>query len=385
MINSHQQRQQATQRTTLIGAIVNIFLAMTKIIAGSFGHSHALFADGLHSLADLFADGIVLLAAKYGNTAADHNHPYGHQRIETAATVFIALFLLFTGAGILWDALYHLLYQHLKAPITWLVLWIACASLFANEIVYRYTLVMAKRYQSALLTAHAWHRRSDAAASLIVIIGIIGALCGMPALDNLAALVMGALILKMAYKMGRQSLEELTDQGMDNAMLNAMSSAIQHVDGVIAMHQLRTRSMGGNIFADVHIMVDSFISVSEGHYIADRVHQLLRSQFPLIKDIIVHVDPEDDEVIPRPTDLPSRTALIALFEQSWQDLPGFEQLRWLNCHYINQHLTLSIALPLSLLSTTPQLSALYQQQLDLKLAEKTLHIYYYEKNVCKNY
>lgn len=372
-------RQRATERTTVLGAIINIVLALIKMAAGTIGHSHALFADGIHSLADLVADLMVYLAGKYGNAAADHDHPYGHQRIETVATAFVALFLFVTGGLIIVDAGRHIVMNLTPPPIQWLVLWIALLSLFVNEAIYRYTLKIAKQYESALLTAHAWHRRSDAAASLIVVIGIIGALCGAPILDQYAAILMGLLIIKMAYQMGRRSLEELVDQGLDNTTLEAMTAAIQAVDGVMATHQLRTRSMGGQIFADVHIMVNAFVSVSEGHYIADRVHQTLRHQFAMIKDIIVHVDPEDDEIIPRPTHLPSRTHIVALLEQSCHDLPGFHAIQWLNCHYLDQQIFLSIAIPLSTLTTlsAQALTERYQNQLYRVLANTTLHVFFY--------
>lgn len=376
---SIQEKRIATQRVTLLGAIVNILLALVKILTGYLGHSHALLADGIHSLADLIADAAVLWAAKYGNQAADNNHPYGHQRIETVTAVFIALVLLLTGFGIIFDAIQHL-QPHTKTVqnLEWNVLWIALASLVANEIVYRYTLSVAQRYHSALLKAHAWHRRSDAAASLVVCVGIVGALLGFAYLDNIAAVIMGLLILKMAYKMGRQGLEELVDQGLDNDTLAAIQNAIQQVDGVRAMHQLRTRFMAGRIFADVHIMVDAHISVSEGHYIADNVYQALKQQFTDIKDIIVHVDAEDDEMLVKSNRLPSRSQLNVLLQQAWSDLPGYAGLRQLNCHYLNQHLELDIALHLETLKShsTSELQHLYQTRLGRN--DSHLRLYFYE-------
>lgn len=371
-------RRRATQRVTGLGTLANILLAFVKIIAGYIGHSHALLADGIHSLADLIADGAVLLAAKYGNQAADHNHPYGHQRIETVTCVFIAIVLLATAVGIMLDAYSHL--QKAPQTLSWYVLWIAFATVIINEWLYRYTLRASKRYHSPLLKTHAWHRRSDAAASSVVCIGIIGTLSGIAYLDSIAAIIMAALIVRMAYQMGRQSLEELMDQGLDEETLKAMTLAIQRVDGVRAMHQLRTRSMAGSILADVHIIVDPHSSVSEGHYIADRVYQTLKQQFQPINDIIVHVDPEDDEVIPRPLLIPSRQQLQAPLQAQWSQHAGYSELRWLNWHYLNQSLEVSIALPLPVLTDhdATQLHELYQQGLLAVCPNSSLSLYFYK-------
>ena len=169
----------------------------------------------------------------------------------------------------------------------------------------------------------------------------------------------------------------MVDQGLDVSTLKDLEHTIQQVDGVIAMHQLRTRSMGGQIYTDVHILVNPTISVSEGHYIADQVHQTLRLKFPEIKDIIVHVDPEDDEIIPRPSNLPSRSALNALLYTAWHDLPGYDTKKWLNCHYLNQTIRLSIALPLHAYLTMPDVQEHYQQRLAALLPVSSLSIYFY--------
>lgn len=371
-------RQRATQHVTWLGIIADILLACVKIITGYIGHSHALLADGLHSLADLITDGAVLLAAKYGNQAADHNHPYGHQRIETMACVFIAIVLLVTAIGIMWDAYSHL--HHAHQTVSWYVLWVALVTVIINEWLYRYTMRASKQHNSALLKTNALHRRSDAGASGVVCIGILGALCGIAYLDIIAAAIMGVLVLKMAYQMGRQSLEELMDQGLDDDTLQAMTMAIQRVDGVRAMHQLRTRSMGGCIFADVHIIVDPHCSVSEGHYIADRVYQTLKQQLHPVTDIIVHVDAEDDEIIPRPLQIPSRQQLQTQLDNHWRHCAAYPEIRWLNWHYLNQRLELCIALPLSVLSdhSVTQLHESYLQGLRLACRDSSLSLYFYE-------
>lgn len=371
-------RRRATQRVTWLGVMANIVLALVKIICGYLSHSHALLADGLHSIADLIADGAVLLAAKYGNQAADHNHPYGHQRIETVACVFIAIVLFATGIGIIWDAYMHL--QHdAHAAISTYALWIAAATVIINELLYRYTLAASKQHRSDLLKTHAWHRRSDAAASSVVCIGILGALYGFTYLDSIAAIIMAGLIFKMSYQMGRKSLEELVDQGLDEDTLSAMTLAIQCVDGVRAMHQLRTRSMAGCILADVHIIVDPHCSVSEGHYIADCVYQTLKQQFHSISDLIVHVDAEDDEIIPRPALIPSRQQLQTQLQVKWHQQPGYPELRWLNWHYLNQRLEICIALPLSVLTDheASQLHRLYLTGLLAVCPNSSLSLYFY--------
>ena len=184
------------KKVTLIGALINALLGCIKLIGGLFFHSHALAADGLHSFSDLITDAMVLFASKYGSQDADDSHPYGHQRIETAATLFLSLILALVGAGIAWDSIYEMIHHTHTVPNS-LTIPIAIISILANEGLFHYTQVIGRRIQSDLIFANAWHHRSDAASSIVVLFGLIGSLAGFVYLDALAAIVVGILIIHM--------------------------------------------------------------------------------------------------------------------------------------------------------------------------------------------
>jgi cation diffusion facilitator family transporter len=303
------ERYKTAKKVTVIGALFNTFLGFIKCTGGVFFHSHALFADGLHSFSDLLTDSMVVFASKYGSQHADETHPYGHQRIETAATFFLAMLLIVTGLGIAWDSLYDLIYHHQQHATTPGALLIALISILINESLFYYTRHMGLHIKSDLLIANAWHHRSDAASSLIVLSGIAGSLIGFTSLDAIAAILVGLLIIHMGLTYCWNSIKELIDTAVSSKTISQIKTVIKAIDGVKKIHQLRTRSMGRDIFIDVHVIVSPFISVSEGHYIAQIVHHELMNQVTDVKDVTVHIDPEDDEAATPSLYLPNRKTL----------------------------------------------------------------------------
>lgn len=335
-----QDRYWQAKKVTLIGAFINALLGVVKLVGGIFYHSHALVADGVHSFADLFTDVLVLFASKYGSQDADVNHPYGHQRIETAATLFLAILLILAGGGIAWHAMDELIHSTHTIP-GWMSLPIIGISIIANESLFHYTRFVGKRIQSQLIIANAWHHRSDAASSAVVLLGLIGSLLGYVALDSIAAIVVGVMIIKMGWDYAWNSIMELVDSAVDPELLAQIGLIIRNVDGVEKMHQLRSRFMGGDILIDVHVLVSPKISVSEGHYIAQKVHNTLLEQVGSIKDVTVHVDPEDDEICPSSLHLPNRSLLRELALNTVQK--DFPQILFWNIHYLNGKMSLDIA------------------------------------------
>lgn len=331
-------RYSQAKKVTLIGALVNALLGIAKLIGGIVFHSHALIADGIHSFSDLFTDAMVVFASKYGSIDADESHPYGHQRIETAATLALSLLLILAGCGITWDALDELIYSTHTMPGWWSIP-IVCVSILANELLFHYTRHVGKRINSPLIITNAWHHRSDAASSIVVLIGVIGSLAGWVYLDAVAAIVVGLMIVKMGWEYGWNSVKELVDTAVDAELLAKIESVIQQIDGVKKIHQLRSRFMGNNVLIDVHIQVSPKISVSEGHYIAQHVHRALVKQIDSVIDVVVHVDPEDDEVNPPSIHLPGRTTIESMFQQIRYEYP---QLKYWNMHYLNGALTLDV-------------------------------------------
>ncbi|CEK09738.1 cation diffusion facilitator family transporter [Legionella hackeliae] len=336
---TQQDRYQQAKKITLIGAVINAILGFIKLIGGMLFHSHALVADGIHSFSDLFTDLMVVFASKYGSQDADESHPYGHQRIETAATLLLALLLILAGAGIAWDSINEIIRGSHDYP-GWIALPIALLSVLANELLFHWTNHIGKRIQSSLVIANAWHHRSDAASSIVVSLGLIGTILGFIYLDAVAAIIVGVMIIKMGISYGWGSVKELIDTAVDPETLKKIEDIIQGIHGVERIHQLRSRLMGGDILVDVHILVSPYISVSEGHYIAQHVHQALVTQLERVKDVTVHVDPEDDEISCPSLHLPSRDALQERLMLHWQkNYP--ELLNW-TIHYLDGKLTIDL-------------------------------------------
>lgn len=334
----HDDRYWQAKKVTLLGAISNAFLGFIKLIGGYYFHSHALVADGIHSFSDLMTDVMVLFASKYGSLDADTNHPYGHQRIETAATLLLALLLILAGIGIAWDSFHDLIKSNYSIP-SWLALPIIGLSILSNELLFHYTLYIGKRIQSKLIRANAWHHRSDAASSLVVLLGLIGSLLGFHYFDALAAVIVGLMIVKMGGNYAWNSVKELVDTAVNPEFLAQIEEVIRSVNGVQKIHQLRTRFMGEDVLIDVHILVSPKISVSEGHYIAQQVHHALTDQIESIKDVIVHVDPEDDEQFCPSLHLPNRAVVQGLLQEIHNDYP---QILFWNIHYLEGKIELDI-------------------------------------------
>lgn len=335
------ERYKTARKVTLVGAFANACLGIFKVIAGIIGHSSALFADGVHSLSDLLTDILVVLASKYGSIEADENHPYGHQRIETAATMFLSLLLIVVGLGVIADGIRHFIHLG-EEPHGYEVLTIIVISILTNELLYHYTLRVGKAIQSQLLVANAWHHRSDAISSLVVLIGVCGSLLGFHHLDSVAAIIVGLMIIQMGWQLGWNSIQELTDAGVAADIVSKMESLIINCPGVVALHQLRTRSMGGAIFVDVHIIVGENLSVSEGHHIAEKVANTLRRAIDLISDVTLHVDPEDDEVCNPSIDLPSRADIVTDLKERCADLKGFDSFHHMTIHYLDGEIRLEL-------------------------------------------
>lgn len=327
------------KKITLLGALVNALLGCMKVLGGFFFHSHALVADGIHSFSDLLTDAMVVFASKYGSQDADDTHPYGHQRIETAATSLLALLLILAGSGIALDSLSDIIHRQSLMP-GFLAIPIAIISVLANEGLFHYTKRVGHKIRSDLVIANAWHHRSDAASSIVVLVGLVGSTAGYPYFDTLAAVIVGLMVIKMGINYGWNSVKELVDTGVEPLRIAEIEAVIKQMDGVIKIHQLRSRLMGRDIFIDVHVQVSPYISVSEGHFIAQHVHNALVNQLENVKDVTVHVDPEDDEVSSPSLHLPSRMSLEKTLIEPWRK--KFPELHCWMLHYLDGKLTIDL-------------------------------------------
>ncbi len=283
------------RRVTLIGLGANAVLSVGKIAFGILGQSQALIADGFHSVSDMLSDVLVLAAARWGSFSADHNHPYGHARIETAATAIIGFLLIVVAIGFAVDSLLRLSEpERLLAPGL-LALGAAIASVLVNEALFQYTIRVGRATSSALIQANAWHHRSDALSSIVVIVGVAGAMVGVAWLDAAAAIVVAVMVAKMGWRFIASSVAELVDTGLSQARLDDLDGLIRSVEGVRAYQRLRTRQMGGQAFMDVEILLDAQLSLDQADRIARRVHHLLIERVPEMSDVVVGIRPHSTE------------------------------------------------------------------------------------------
>lgn len=293
------EREAATKRSTWISVIVNIVLTVTQVAAGVLSGSQGLIADGVHSLSDLIADFVVLLAVHHSKKAPDEDHHYGHQRYENAASMVLGGLLLAVGIGMVWSAVHKLQTPESIPTVHLLALWVALGALVAKELLFRYMLAVAERVRSSMLVANAWHARSDAASSLVVGIGIAGNLLGFALLDPIAALIVGCMVSKMGWSFLWDALHDLTDRAANEEQIAAISAEILATPGVLGLHELKTRKTGDMILADVHLEIDGSLSVTEGHDIAELARIKVMTRHPVLY-LLVHVDP----VIPLVPDCP---------------------------------------------------------------------------------
>jgi cation diffusion facilitator family transporter len=343
------QRYKDTIRVTLIGSVVDLVLGVSKIFIGFIAQSQALIADGVHSLSDLVTDVAVLYAAKHSHQEADEDHPYGHGRIETVVTVGLGLALIAVALGIMIDATHRLFNPNTLLSPGMLALAIAVVSVFAKEAIYHYTMAVARRYRSNMLKANAWHSRSDAISSIIVVVGIIGSMAGLTYLDAIAAIGVGIMIAKIGWDLAWHSLRELIDTGLETERVKAIEKSILDVDGVSTLHILRTRQIGADALVDVHIQVEPRISISEGHYISETVRSKLIKEIEEVIDVMVHIDPEDDEHTAQSTQLPLRDEMLRKMEQAWANVEESKQIENITMHYLQGKIQIELLLPLAIL------------------------------------
>lgn len=355
---SIEQRKSETNRITLWGVAINLFLSVIKVAGGVFGQSQALLADGIHSLSDLASDGMILVAAKHAGEDADDDHPYGHGRYETLATVALGILLIAVAGGIAFDAIMRMEQPDKIVIPAMFTLIIAAISIFSKEALYHATRIVAKRIRSPLLEANAWHHRSDAVSSVVVLIGIGATYIGYPLLDAIAALIVALMIAKIGYDLSRQSVQELVDTALEPEMVNQIKQTILDIDDVRELHLLRSRRMGHNALVDVHIQVSPKLSVSEGHHISEAVEKTLIENFDEINDVTVHIDPEDDETTASCKHLPLRSELLHELSHAWSAHNTLKNIDDVTLHYLGGYITVEASLPMQYVESLKEAQSL---------------------------
>ena len=289
-LRNYIRKRKVANKSTWVSVVVNFFLVIFQIFVGFFSRSSALIADGLHTLADMLSDLIVLITSSKSLNPPDDDHNYGHQRYENAVSLFLGILLLGVGLGMVWAAARKLEQPSLIVPVHKVALFAAVACLIVKELLFRYLMSIANRSKSTLLMANAWHARSDAASSLVVAVGIAFNLLGFLTFDIIAAIIVGIMILKMGWDFSYEAMHALTDKAVDKDAADNIRKTILETPGVVNVHDLRTRKVGDSIIADVHIEVKGTLSVTEGHAIAVEARNRVMERHRVL-NLMTHIDP----------------------------------------------------------------------------------------------
>jgi cation diffusion facilitator family transporter len=340
------QRGRETRKVALVTGLVNLLLSIAQVAIGMLANSAALIADGVHSASDLLSDILVWFAARHAAQAPDADHPYGHGRFETAATLGLGGLLVIVAAGIVWAG-FERLFDPAQPIPGQIALVVAAVGIAAKESLYWYTIAVAKRLNSDLLKANAWHHRSDAISSVVVLIGVGGAVLGFAYMDAIAAIIVGLMVIKIGWDLGFAAMTELVDTALDEEQVHEAERVIMGIDGVRSVHMLRTRRHGAEASADVHVQVPPRVSVSEGHMISQAVEDRLIDRVDAITDVTVHIDPEDDENAPTCRGLPLRADATLALEQAWQAEHALPTQYALRLHYLSGKIDVEVVLPLA--------------------------------------
>jgi cation diffusion facilitator family transporter len=288
------ERKGKIRSITLWGVLANILLMAIKIFSGIFIKSSALIADGFHSLSDLATDFVVLAGTGMSNRPPDEAHPYGHKRFETLATQLVGLILLVAGAGFIWKASAAVFRREENFP-GGLMLIVAGISVIAKEVLFVLTRKISRETHSTALYANAWHHRSDSLSSLAVLVGGIAGLLGWGYADNVAAIVVGLMIMGVAGKILYEGLIEITEHSVDKESIEKISKILSSEQDVLDWHALRTRRVGGELFVDLHLLVDPKISVKNSHLICEKVEEKIDRELKKPVNVLIHCEPYEGE------------------------------------------------------------------------------------------
>jgi cation diffusion facilitator family transporter len=299
MPTAEQLRSEASRirRVTIWGAVVNVVLAVAKIAGGKLVGSISLVADGVHSLSDLATDLVVLVGSSIGRRPADESHPYGHGRFETLASIFVAMTLVGVGIYIAWEAATSMFADHEETTPGWAMVVLASVSIVSKELLYQWTRRVARSTRSPAVLANAWHHRSDALSSVAVLLGGAAGLAGFPHGDHVAGVVVGLMVVMAGGQIVYGQVCELLEQKVDDAILDKIRNVLDRHPEVRGWHRLRTRKVGRETFADVHVLVDPELSVRASHVIADELERELERAVADPINISIHIEPHGDHEI----------------------------------------------------------------------------------------
>ena len=292
-----EQREKKIYKVTIFGSVVNLVLVVLKFVAGFVGHSAAMVADAIHSLSDLLTDFIVLCFSRISSQPQDHDHDYGHGKYETLATAVVGVALCIVGINIGWSAcgrIWGAIHGEPQVEPGYIALFSAIASIILKEIVYQVTAKVAREVNSQAVMANAWHHRSDALSSIGTVVGIGGAILLGPkwfVLDSVAALIVSLFIIRVAFKLLRPCVEELTEASLPDEIEKEIVELVSKEEGIGEIHNLRTRKIGPNCAIEMHVRLDGNMTLREAHDKATSIENRLRERFGGSTHIGLHLEP----------------------------------------------------------------------------------------------
>lgn len=285
-----QRDNKSIRKVTNLSIVTNLVLSAIKIIVGLLGGSLALIADGFHSLSDLLTDFTVLIGIHYGAKEPDSEHPYGHGRAETFSSALIAAVLFLVGGAMIYKAALSIPQVHVQTPgFTTIIA--ACISIVVKEILFRITKKVSIKTDSTLLYANAWHHRSDALSSVVVLVGIIFVLAGFNSGDHIAAVLVGLMIVLVGWRILVDCFNEFAESSVDKGTIKQIENIINSNEQILNWHNLRTRIVGREVFLDLHILVDPLLNITQAHDIAEELENTLHSQISRPVNVIIHIEP----------------------------------------------------------------------------------------------
>lgn len=294
-INNETQmsNKKIAMRVSFISIVVNIILSALKFVAGVLANSGAMISDAVHSASDVLSTFVVIIGVNISSKAKDSKHQYGHDRMECVAAIFLAVILFITGLGIGWSGVEKIVNAS-TTPIEvpgMLALVAAGISIVVKEWMYWFTRGAAKKINSSALKADAWHHRSDALSSIGSLIGIAGARLGFPILDPIAAVIIAILVVKVAFDIGKDSINKMLDSAVDEKTEEEIRTIVAGHPPVKSIDDLRTRTFGASFYVDLEIAMDGEMKLQDAHAVAEHIHDELEQTYPTLKHCMIHINP----------------------------------------------------------------------------------------------
>lgn len=287
--------REIAMHVSAVSVVMNLALSVFKLLAGLLASSSAMVSDAVHSASDVFSTFIVMIGVTISEKQSDEDHPYGHERLECVASLILAMVLAATGLGIGLTGMETIVsgeYKELVMPGV-LAGVAAVVSILVKEWMFWYTRAAAKQVNSGALLADAWHHRSDALSSVGALIGILGSRMGFPVCDSAASVVISVCICKAALDVFRDAVDKMVDKACDSTTQEQIKEIVLKQNGVQGIDLLKTRLFGAKIYVDLEIAADKNQTLGAAHEIAERVHDVIETEMPMVKHCMVHVNPKN--------------------------------------------------------------------------------------------